>query len=183
MDLRPLKLDGVFEIIPERFEDARGFFYESWNRATLREHGHDLDFVQDNHSLSRAVGTLRGLHYQSPPMAQDKLVRVTQGRVFDVAVDLRSDSPTKGQWVAIVLDADIGNQVLIPKGFAHGFQTLEPDCEMQYKVTAPYAAAQDRSIRWDDPSIGIDWPLPVDAAMLSAKDRTAPWLADQETGF
>jgi dTDP-4-dehydrorhamnose 3,5-epimerase len=183
MDIRPLALEGAFEIIPRRFEDPRGFFTESWSRAGLAAHGLDLDFVQDNHSLSRAQGTLRGLHYQSPPKAQDKLVRVTRGRVFDVLVDLRPRSPTYRHWVSVLLDAQLGNQVLVPKGFAHGFQTLQPDCEVQYKVTAPYAPDCDRSIRWDDPDIGIDWPLAVSPEMLSAKDHDAPLLCDQATGF
>lgn len=183
MQVRALGLDGVYEIIPARFGDARGFFSETWKRSALAEHGIDLDFVQDNHSLSAAVGTLRGIHYQAPPMAQDKLVRCTRGRVFDVAVDLRTGSPTRGQWVSLILDAATGNQILVPKGFGHAFQTLEPDCEVQYKVTAPYAPACDRSIRWDDPAISVVWPVAVDPELLSAKDRDAPLLSEQVTGF
>lgn len=183
MQVKALAIDGVFEIIPARFGDARGFFSETWKRSALAEHGIDLDFIQDNHSLSAAVGTLRGIHYQAPPMAQDKLVRCTRGRVFDVAVDLRTGSPTRGHWVSLILDAATGNQILVPKGFGHAFQTLEPDCEVQYKVTAPYAPECDRSIRWADPAIGIDWPLAVDPEFLSAKDRSAPLLSEQDTGF
>jgi len=183
MQVRELALSGVYEIIPARFGDDRGFFTETWSRAALATHGIDLDFVQDNHSLSVPMGTLRGLHYQTPPMAQDKLVRATRGRVFDVAVDLRPGSPTYRQWVSLVLDAAIGNQILVPKGFAHGFQTLVADCEVQYKVTAPYAPDCDRSIRYDDPAIGVAWPIAVDPALLSNKDRAAPLLSEQETGF
>ena len=135
MQVRALGLDGVYEIIPARFGDARGFFSETWKRSALAEHGIDLDFVQDNHSLSAAVGTLRGIHYQAPPMAQDKLVRCTRGRVFDVAVDLRTGSPTRGQWVSLILDAATGNQILVPKGFAHGFQTFE-DLDRAFAVVA-----------------------------------------------
>ncbi|MFM7027207.1 MAG: dTDP-4-dehydrorhamnose 3,5-epimerase [Chakrabartia sp.] len=183
MELHPLDLEGVMEIIPARFADHRGFFTEAWSRAAWAAHGLDFDFVQDNHSMSLMAGTLRGLHYQAPPHAQDKLVRATRGRVFDVAVDVRPGSPSYRAWVGLVLDAAIGNQILIPKGFAHGFQTLEPGCEVQYRVTAAYAPAQDRAIRFDDPEIGIDWPLPIVPEALSDKDRAAPLLADQQTGF
>lgn len=183
MEVRPLALDGVLEIIPRRFGDDRGFFCETWNRKSWAAQGLDLDFVQDNHSLSSQPGTLRGLHYQTPPAAQDKLVRATRGRIYDVAVDIRPASLTYRQWVGLVLDAAIGNQILVPKGFAHGFLTLEPNCEVQYKVTAPYAPDCDRSIRWDDPAIAIEWPLPVDTTGLSEKDRMAPLLSEQETGF
>lgn len=183
MDVRPLVLEGAVEITPRRFADDRGFFTESWSRDGFAAHGLSFDFVQDNHSLSREAGTLRGLHYQAPPMAQDKLVRVTRGSVFDVLVDLRPSSSTYRRWVALILDAERGNQALVPKGFAHGFQTLVPDCEVQYKVTAPYAPACDRAIRWDDPEIGVDWPLPVALHLLSAKDRRAPFLRDQAPGF
>ena len=183
MQVKALAIDGVFEIMPARFGDARGFFSETWKRSALAEHGIDLDFIQDNHSLSAAVGTLRGIHYQTSPMAQDKLVRCTRGRVFDVAVDLRSGSPTRGQWVSLILDAATGNQILVPRVFGHAFQTLAPDCEVQYKVTAPYAPDGDRSIRWDDPAIGVDWPVAIDPELLSAKDRSAPLLSQQDTGF
>ncbi|MEY3877903.1 MAG: dTDP-4-dehydrorhamnose 3,5-epimerase [Pseudomonadota bacterium] len=183
MDIRPLPLPGVFEIIPPRFEDARGYFTESWNRETLARAGFDLDFIQDNQSFTRIAGTVRGLHYQAPPKAQDKLIRATRGRVFDVVVDVRPGSSHFRRWSAVVLDAALGNQILVPQGFAHGFQTLEPDCEVQYKVTAPYAPDLDRAIRWDDPALAIAWPLPVDADQLSPKDAAAPHLAAQDTGF
>ena len=182
-DLRPLELDGVFEITPRRFADNRGFFTENWSRKAFAELGLDLDFVQDNHSMTRATGTLRGLHYQTPPFAQDKLVRVTRGSVFDVAVDIRVGSPTRGRWVGITLSAAAGNQILVPAGFAHGFLTLEPDTEVQYKVTAPYSPAHDRAIRFDDPAIGIAWPIAVDRAAMSAKDCDAAMLDGQDTGF
>ncbi|WP_336511964.1 dTDP-4-dehydrorhamnose 3,5-epimerase [Sphingomonas arenae] len=182
LEVRDLGL-GVREIRPRRFADERGFFSEVWNAETWREAGLELQFVQDNHSLSRARGVLRGLHFQSPPFAQEKLVRVTRGSVFDVAVDIRSGSPTFGQWVSVVLSAEAWNQVLVPAGFAHGFLTLEPDTEVQYKVTAPYSAAHDRAIRWNDPAIGIEWPLEEAELTLSAKDQAAPLLAQADTGF
>lgn len=183
MDVQPLALAGVLEVLPRRFEDHRGFFSESWNKADFQRRGLCFDFVQDNHSLSRTIGTVRGLHYQKPPMAQDKLVRAIRGRVFDVIVDIRRGSLTYGRWVSLILDAEKGNQVLVPKGFAHGIQTLEPDCEIEYKITAPYSPEHERSIRWDDPIIGINWPLPVSLDSLSPKDRVAPLLYDQDTGF
>ena len=183
VDVRPLDLDGVLEITPRRFADDRGFFTESWSREAFARIGLDHIFVQDNHSLTRAAGTLRGLHYQTPPFAQDKLVRVTRGAVFDVAVDIRVGSPTYRRWVGLTVSAAAGNQILVPAGFAHGFLTLEPDTEVQYKVTAPYSPAHDRAIRYDDPSIGIDWPVAVDVAAMSAKDRDAAMLDQQETGF
>ena len=180
VDVRRLGLGDVCEIVPARFGDARGFFTESWSRSAMRDAGFDLDFVQDNHSYSAAAGVLRGLHYQLPPFAQDKLVRVTRGSAFDVAVDIRRGSPDFGRWVSVVLSADQGNQILIPRGYAHGFLTLEPDTEVQYKVTAPYDAGSDRAIRFDDPAIGIDWPMASTALTLSDKDRAAPLLADAE---
>lgn len=182
LEIRELGL-GVREIRPQRFADERGFFSEVWNAETWRKAGLDLSFVQDNHSLSRARGVLRGLHFQAPPFAQEKLVRVTRGAVFDVAVDIRRTSPTFGRWVSLVLSAERWNQLLVPAGFAHGFLTLEPDTEVQYKVTAPYSATHDRTIRWDDPAIGIEWPLERRELTLSERDLVAPLLADVETGF
>ena len=179
-DVRPLGL-GVLEVRPPRFADERGFFSETWSEAAFRDAGIATVFVQDNHSLSRHTGVLRGLHYQVPPFAQEKLVRVTRGAVFDVAVDIRKGSPTFGQWVAARLSADEWNQILVPRGFAHGFLTLEPDTEVQYKVSAPYSRDHDRAIRFDDPAIGIDWPLPSAELVLSERDRAAPMLADAET--
>jgi len=183
LEVRPLELDGLAEIVPARFGDDRGFFSEVWSSEKMVAAGFNLDFVQDNHSYSAAKGVLRGLHFQSPPAAQAKLVRVSRGSVFDVAVDLRADSPTYGKWAGLVLSAENWNQILVPVGFAHGFVTLEDDTEVQYKVTAPYRADLDRAIRFDDPAIGIDWPLGPDEIELSAKDRAAPLLSAVETGF
>jgi dTDP-4-dehydrorhamnose 3,5-epimerase len=183
LEVRQLGLDGVLELRPARIGDDRGFFSETWSERAFAEAGIHLHFVQDNHSLSRQAGVLRGLHFQAPPLAQDKLVRVTRGAIFDVAVDIRPGSPTYRQWAGVRLSADEWNQLLIPKGFAHGFLALEPDCEVQYKVTAPYSREHDRAIRFDDPAIGIAWPVAADALILSDKDRTAPLLADAESGF
>ena len=183
LEVRPLGLDGVLEIRPQRFADDRGFFSEVWSERAFAAAGLDCRFVQDNHSLSRDVGVLRGLHFQAPPLAQAKLVRVTRGAVFDVAVDIRSGSPTRGQWVGARLSAAEWNQMLIPIGFAHGFLALEPDTEVQYKVTAPYSRDHDRAIRFDDPAIGVEWPMEREALILSDKDRAAPLLADIDTGF
>lgn len=183
LEVVDLELDGVREIRPPRFEDERGFFSEVWNAASWKSAGIDLHFVQDNHSLSRQRGVLRGLHFQLPPFEQDKLVRVTRGAVFDVAVDLRSSSRTFRRWVGCVLSASEWNQLLVPRGFAHGFVTLEPNSEVQYKVTAPYSREHERAIRYDDPEIGIDWPIEPLELILSEKDREAPRLSQVETGF
>ena len=183
VEIRRLALDGLIELRPQRFADDRGFFSETWNAAAWREAGIAIDFVQDNHSLSNARGTLRGLHFQAPPSAQAKLVRVTRGSAFDVAVDLRPGSPTYRQWAGVTLSAAEWNQLLIPEGFAHGFLTLEPDTEVQYKASAVYSPAHDRAIRFDDPAIDIAWPIPADDLILSDRDRAAPLLADVETGF
>jgi dTDP-4-dehydrorhamnose 3,5-epimerase len=172
--IRPLGL-GLLEIRPQRHGDERGFFSETWNEREFAAQGLDFRFLQDNHSLSRDAGTLRGLHFQAPPFAQDKLVRVSRGSIFDVAVDIRSASPTFGQWVGARLSAADWNQLFVPQGFAHGFLTLEPDTEVQYKVTAPYSRDHDRVIRFDDPDIGIEWPMDREALTLSDKDRAAPF--------
>ena len=182
VEVRQTALDGVLEILPKRLGDERGFFSETWSRRSLAEVGLDHDFVQDNHSMSAARGVLRGLHYQLPPAAQAKLVRVSRGAIFDVAVDIRSGSSTFGRWVGVELSASAWNQLLIPHGFAHGFVTLEDHCEVQYKVTSPYAPESERSIRWDDPDVGIDWPI-TEGLTLSVKDQAAPLLRDLETGF
>jgi len=183
LEVRALDLDGVLEITTRRITDDRGFFTESWSERAFDEAGVPYLFVQDNHSLTHAVGTLRGLHYQTPPFAQAKLVRVTRGSVFDVAVDIRVGSPTFGRWAGVTLSADTGNQIFVPSGFAHAFLTLEPDVEVQYKVSAPYSAAHERAIRFDDPAIGIDWPIAVVVEALSAKDRATPMLDCYDTGF
>lgn len=183
LEVRPTALAGILEIRPRQISDGRGFFSEVWSEAAFAQAGINLRFVQDNHSLSREAGVLRGLHFQSPPLAQDKLVRVSRGAIFDVAVDIRSDSPARGQWVGVRLSAAEWNQMLIPKGFAHGFLALEPDTEVQYKVTAPYSREHDRAIRFDDPALAIEWPMAPEALILSDKDRSAPFLADIDTGF
>jgi dTDP-4-dehydrorhamnose 3,5-epimerase len=149
----------VLLIPSRRHGDARGWFTETYNRDTFAALGIECTFVQDNHSLSAAPFTLRGLHFQIPPHGQDKLVRCIQGRIFDIAVDIRRGSPTYGQWVGAELSAENGHQLFIPIGFAHGFLTLEPDCQVTYKCSDTYAPAHDGGIRWDDPAIGIDWPL------------------------
>ncbi|MGP3713380.1 dTDP-4-dehydrorhamnose 3,5-epimerase [Brucella sp. RRSP16] len=180
MEARSLDLDGVFEISPRKFGDSRGFFSETYNAKLFTEAGIDLTFVQDNHSFSAAKGVVRGLHYQLPPFAQDKLVRVTRGAILDVVVDIRKSSPMFGKCVALEVSAEKWNQILVPKGFAHGFMTLVENTEVIYKVTNYYSPEHDRSIRFDDPAIGIDWPLPSSDAQLSDKDQKAPLLADAE---
>lgn len=179
-EIRPTSLDGVLEIVPVRFGDARGFFSETYNASRLAKAGIDLAFVQDNHSLSARRGVLRGLHYQLPPHAQDKLVRVVRGAIFDVAVDIRKGSPTFAKWVGVELSAEKWNQLLVPKGFAHGFVTLTENTEVVYKVTDYYSPEQDRSIRYDDPDIAINWPVTDGELQLSDKDMAAPRLLNAE---
>lgn len=178
LEVRELGLAGLKEIRPKRLGDERGWFTEVWNRESWEAAGVRLEFVQDNHSYSAARGVVRGLHYQLAPAAQDKLVRVTRGAIYDVAVDIRRGSPSFGRWMGVNLSAELGNQMLVPKGFAHGFVTLEEHTEVQYKVTAPYQADLDRAIRFDDPQIGIEWP--VADVQLSAKDQAAPRLASAD---
>jgi dTDP-4-dehydrorhamnose 3,5-epimerase len=176
--IEPTAIEAVKIITPRRFGDARGWFSEVYSKKLFGEAGIELDFVQDNHSASSTKGTLRGLHFQTPPFAQDKLVRVTQGRILDVAVDLRRSSPTFGQHVAVELSQENGRQLLVPVGFAHGFCTLEDDTEVLYKVTNYYAPAHDFGLAWDDPELGIAWPVASGEAILSDKDRAHPRLAD-----
>ena len=180
MQVEETALPEVKILTPRRFGDARGFFAETWNRRALAEAGIDADFVQDNHSLSAAAGTLRGLHFQAPPHAQGKLVRCGRGRLFDVAVDARRGSPTYGRWAGVELSAENGRQVWIPPGFLHGFLTLEDDTEVVYKCTDYYAPAADGAVRWD--SCGIDWPL-SGTPILSDKDAAAPPFAEFESPF
>ncbi len=182
MQIEKTALPGLLIITPQRFGDARGFFSESWNRARLAEHGVDLDFVQDNHSLSGEVNTVRGLHFQAPPHAQDKLVRCGRGTLFDVAVDIRVGSPTFGAWVGVELSAENGRQLLVPKGFLHGFATRAVDTEILYKCTDYYAPDCDGAVRFDDPDLGIDWGL-SGAAVLSGKDGTAQGWGDFQSPF
>ncbi len=168
----------ALEITPDRFGDERGFFSETYNQAEMKKIGIDLEFVQDNHSLSAETGTLRGLHFQTPPFAQAKLVRVVRGAIFDVAVDIRAGSPTFGKHVSVVISAEAWNQILVPEGFAHGFCTLEPNTEVVYKVNAPYSKDHDKGISWSDRALGIEWPLPNGKAIVSAKDKNLPQLSD-----
>ena len=181
-DARRLKLEGLIEVTPRRFPDDRGFFSEVWHETGFARAGIRDCFVQDNFSYSALRGTVRGLHFQVPPIAQAKLVRVSRGAIFDVAVDVRSASATFGQWEGVVLSADKWNQLYVPQGFAHGFMTLEDDTEVNYKVSAPYSPEHERSIRFDDPAIGIEWPI-GGQRLLSQKDAAAPMLADLETSF
>ena len=174
---------GVTLLKPKRFGDDRGWFSETYSRRGAEALGIGEEFVQDNHSLSRPVGTIRGLHFQTPPHGQGKLVRCTAGRIMDYAVDIRRGSPTYGHHVAAELSAENGWQLWVPVGFAHAFVTLEPDCEVVYKVTSYYAPQNDGGIRWNDPTIGIKWPLPAGGPALSPKDEKLPLLADWESPF
>ncbi|MEL6362227.1 MAG: dTDP-4-dehydrorhamnose 3,5-epimerase [Pseudomonadota bacterium] len=180
MHIQKTALDGVLILTPSRFGDHRGFFSESWNRKTLEKEGVFLpEFVQDNHSLSAQVGTVRGLHFQAPPDSQGKLVRCGRGRLFDVAVDIRRGSPTYGQWAGTELSFENGRQLWVPEGFLHGFMTLEPDTEIIYKCTDYYAPQSDGAVHWD--SCGIEWPLEGITPILSDKDSKAPRLEDFDT--
>lgn len=183
MKVSSTEIADVKIVEPARHGDERGYFSETYNRRAFAAAGIALDFVQDNHSLSRPAGTIRGLHYQLAPFAQDKLVRVVRGAIFDVAVDLRRGSPTYGRHVAVTLRASDARQLLVPIGFAHGFCTLEPDTEVIYKVTNYYSAAHDRGILWSDPALGIAWPEAARNATLSLKDRQLPPLRDIEPPF
>ena len=171
-------------IQPRRFGDTRGWFTEVYSEPAFTTLGIDCRFVQDNHSLSVPKYTLRGLHFQTPPRGQDKLVRCVRGAIFDVAVDLRKGSPTYGRWVGAELSAENGHQLFIPIGFAHGFVTLEDNCEVTYKCSDTYAPDSDGGVRWDDPAISIDWPMPAGTAPeLSAKDAVQPLLANFDSPF
>ena len=183
MQATPLAIADVMLIEPKVFGDSRGFFYESFNQQAFDQAtGVHLPFVQDNHSRSRR-GVLRGLHYQLPPKAQGKLVRVVRGAVFDVAVDIRRDSPTYGQWVGVELSEENHRQLWIPPGLAHGFVVLSETADFLYKTTDTYSPAHERSIRWDDPAIGIDWPLAahgISEPLLSDQDRAGRLLPEAE---
>ncbi len=182
MEITETRLPGVLRIEPGRFADERGWFAETWNRQRMAAHGLDFDFVQDNHSRSARAGTVRGLHFQRPPDAQAKLVRVVRGAVWDVAVDVRCGSPHYGQWVRERLSAENGAQLLIPRGFLHGFATLEPETDVLYKVDAFYAPESDGAVRFDDPDLDIDWGI-AGEAVLSRKDAAAPAFADFVSPF
>ncbi|MCP4827168.1 MAG: dTDP-4-dehydrorhamnose 3,5-epimerase [Shimia sp.] len=183
MQIENPPLPGLKILTPARFGDARGFFSESWNRNRLAEHGITLDFVQDNHSVSAQKGTVRGLHFQTPPRAQAKLVRCGRGALWDVAVDLRKGSPTFGQHFGIELSADNGRQLLIPAGFAHGFVTLQNDTEIIYKCSDYYAPECDRALAHDDSQLDINWGVSRAKRILSDKDAAAPALADLDSPF
>lgn len=182
MTITRLALNDVLLIEPKRFGDARGFFMETFREDRLAEFGFTAPFIQDNHSLSAPAGTLRGLHFQKAPHAQDKLVRVVRGEILDVAVDIRTGSPTYGRHVAEKLTAENGRQLLVPKGFAHAFVTLVPDTEVVYKVTDYYAPDCDSGIAWNDPDLGIDWGL-TGEPVLSGKDGELGAFADLPSGL
>ena len=177
MNIEPQAIAGVLVVTPQRFGDARGFFSETYRKSALAEAGFDGEFVQDNHSLSERRGTVRGLHFQRAPHAQDKLVRVTRGAILDVAVDLRPGSGDYGRHVAVELSANNGRQLLVPRGFAHGFQTLTDACEVLYKVTDYYAPDAEHGLLWCDPALGIDWPVSRADATVNARDAAWPLLA------
>lgn len=183
IEIKSLDIPDVKIIKTRKHGDHRGFFSETYNCKEFAEVGINLQFVQDNHSLSAEAGTIRGLHFQSPPFAQDKLVRVVRGRILDVVVDLRKSSPTFGKWVAVEVSAAEWNQILVPVGFAHGVCTLEPDTELIYKVTNYYSAEHDFGVLWDDPDLAIDWPIEKSTAVLSDKDRKQPRLRDMAHSF
>jgi dTDP-4-dehydrorhamnose 3,5-epimerase len=183
MTITETSLPGVKLIVPKRFGDDRGFFAETFSARIYAEAGIDVAFVQDNHSLSRLKGTVRGLHLQRPPHAQAKLVRCGRGRLLDVAVDIRKGSPHYGNWIACELSAENGHQLYIPAGFAHGFSTLEDDTEIVYKCSDYYAPDCDAAVRFDDPAIGVDWQVDATKAVLSPKDAAAPLLADLDNPF
>lgn len=181
MDIQKTALADVLILTPRRFGDARGWFMETWNTDVMAKAGLDLPWVQDNHSFSAHRGTLRGLHYQAPPMAQDKLVRCSRGAVLDVAVDIRAGSPSFGRWLGVEISAENGRQLLVPKGFLHGFVTLTDAAEVQYKCSQFYSPEHDRSVCWNDPALGVDWR--VATPILSDKDAVAPLLSELGSPF
>lgn len=183
MQVIPTAIPDVKEIRPVRHHDPRGFFSEIFRESVLRENGIDVTFVQENHSLSMDRGVIRGLHFQIPPASQAKLIRVAAGSIFDVAVDIRTGSPSYGRHVAIILNAAQGNQLYVPEGFAHGFCTLEPDTEIVYKVNRYYSRVHDFGIAWDDRDLAISWPVPRDQVQLSDKDRHQPGLSELPAHF
>jgi dTDP-4-dehydrorhamnose 3,5-epimerase len=183
LEVRSLAIPDVKIIAPKKHGDSRGFFSETYNKKSFAGAEINLDFVQDNHSLSPQVGTLRGLHYQGHPFAQDKLVRVVSGRILDIAIDLRRNSSTFGKWVAAEISADAWNQILVPIGFAHGICTLEPNTQLIYKVTNYYSPEHDFGIRWNDPDLAIKWSLPESQMILSEKDKKQPFFKDIKNWF
>ncbi|MEI2428101.1 dTDP-4-dehydrorhamnose 3,5-epimerase [Priestia megaterium] len=181
MNMIKTKFEDAFLIEPKVFGDHRGFFTESYNKELFKQNGIDMDFIQDNHSLSQQPGTLRGMHYQLNDKAQTKLVRVTRGAIYDVIVDIRKGSPTYGKWQGFILSADNKRQLLVPKGFAHGFCTIVENTEVQYKVDELYSPEHDRGIAWDDSALNIDWPF--NNPVLSDKDTKHPTLAEADNNF
>ena len=179
-EIARLAIPDVLVITPRRLGDERGFFSETYSRKALAEYGFERDFVQDNHAMSQRRGVLRGLHFQRLPFAQDKLLRVTRGAIFDVAVDIRAGSPTFGRWVGAELSAGNWRQLLIPRGFAHGYVTLTEDAEVQYKVTDYYAPQAEDGLSWNDPAVGIEWPIPLAEIITNARDAAWPPLAQIE---
>ncbi|MDC0702644.1 dTDP-4-dehydrorhamnose 3,5-epimerase [Priestia sp. AB] len=181
MNIIKTKFEDAILIEPKVFGDHRGFFTESYNKEMFQQNGIDMDFIQDNHSLSQQPGTLRGMHYQLNDRAQTKLVRVTRGAIYDVIVDIRKGSPTYGEWQGFILSADNKRQLLVPKGFAHGFCTIVENTEVQYKVDELYSPQHDRGIAWNDPTLNIDWPF--NNPVLSDKDTKHPTLAEADNNF
>lgn len=183
MEIESTSLAGVVVLTPRRFGDDRGFFAETWNRHRLAEADIHVDFVQDNQAFSAQAGTFRGLHFQRPPHAQAKLVRVGRGAIVDVVVDLRHASPTYGRHVAVTLSAENRKQIYVPVGFAHGYMTTEPDTEVLYKASDYYAPEAEGGLRFDDPALAIDWPLTGASVSANDRDRSWPLLGEQETVF
>lgn len=178
VQVEALKIPDVKLLVPKKFGDDRGFFSETYNVMEFRKAGINLNFVQDNHALSTKKSTVRGLHFQAPPYDQDKLVRVLRGSILDVAVDIRQGSPTYGQHVSAILSAEAWNQILVPSGFAHAYLTMEPDTEVTYKVSNYYSPQHDHGLLWNDPELGIDWPVSPDEVELSEKDKAQPLFKD-----
>jgi dTDP-4-dehydrorhamnose 3,5-epimerase len=183
LEFREFEIDGPFEIRPRKIADERGYFSEIFRLNTLREHVPGVEFVQENQSLSVRAGTIRGLHFQTEPAAQGKLVRCLAGKLFDVVVDLRANSLSFGKWLAVTLSSEQNNQLWVPVGFGHGFCTLEPNSIISYRVTEYYSPEHDKGVAWDDPEIGVDWPSVADPETLSGKDREQPRLADLPAYF
>ena len=183
MEFRAFDVEGPLEVLPKKFEDDRGYFCEMFRLDAFAERAGPAEFVQDNQSLSIRTGTIRGIHFQSHPAAQGKLVRCPAGKLLDIAVDLRRDSPTFGRWVSATLSPHENNQLWVPVGFGHGFCTLEPNTVISYRVTSYYSPEHDKGVAWDDPDIGVRWPALADRETLSAKDRSQPRLAELPAYF
>ncbi|MAY74662.1 MAG: dTDP-4-dehydrorhamnose 3,5-epimerase [Phycisphaerae bacterium] len=183
MEVTPTEIEGVFIIEPRRFGDERGWFCETYSSRDFAAAGIDVEFVQDNHAFSAEPNTVRGLHFQAPPSAQSKLLRVTHGSVLDVAVDIRRGSPSYGRHVAVELSGDNARQLFVPKGIAHGYKTLTPDCHVLYKVDGFYSRDDEGGLLWNDPALGIDWGGGNDAPVVNDRDASWPTLADLDSPF